>query len=408
MTRTATIFRPAMACALALALVTAPPALADFNDYPPEAKGQSPAFANQTRAPVIPGALRLSRTSLTEGLSNPWGMDWLPDGGLLITEREGALRIYRDGQLSDPITTGLPEVDSDGQGGLLDVAVAPDFAQTRQIWFTFSEFRGESGNATAVGTGRLSDDSTALEDMRVIFQQEPPHGTPMHFGARLVFDRQGQLYVTAGERNLPPEEPDGAQALDNHLGKVLHIDPKTGAAAAGNPFTSEQARPEIWSYGHRNIQAAALDPQGRIWTVEHGPKGGDELNMPEAGRNYGWPVITYGVQYDDTPIGPGLTAKEGMEQPVYYWDPVIAPSGMTFYQGEMFPEWQGDLLIGGLRAEAVVRLKLEGDRVAGEQRLVQGIGRVRDVEVAPDGALLVLIDGDPGSLIRLARRGGTP
>ncbi len=408
MTRTAIIPRRALACGLALTLATALPALADFNDYPPEAKGQSPAFANQTRAPVMPGALRLSRTPLAEGLQAPWGMDSLPDGGLLITERGGALRIYRDGKLSEPITSGLPEVDADGQGGLLDVAVAPDFEQTRQIWFSFSEPRGQDGNATAVGTGRLSVDGTALEDMRVIFQQEPPHGTPMHFGSRLVFDRQGQLYVTTGERNLPPEEPDGAQALDNDLGKVLRIDPATGAAAAGNPFTAEQARPEIWSYGHRNIQAAALDPQGRLWTVEHGPKGGDELNMPEAGRNYGWPVITYGVQYDDNPIGAGITAKDGMEQPVYYWDPVIAPSGMLFYEGAMFPEWQGDILIGGLRAESVVRLKLEGDRVAGEQRLVQGIGRVRDIEVAPDGALLVLIDGDPGSLIRLARRGSPP
>ncbi|WP_114348032.1 PQQ-dependent sugar dehydrogenase [Paracoccus lutimaris] len=397
-----------LSCALALALVPLSPARADFNDYPPEAKGQSPAFANQTRAPIIPGALRLSRTSLAEGLRSPWGMTWLPDGGLLITEREGTLRLYRDGQLSAPIT-GLPAVDSDGQGGLLDVAVAPDFAQTRQIWFSFAEPRGDQGgNATAVGTGKLSEGASALTDVRVIFQQEPPHATPMHFGSRLVFDRDGQLYVTAGERSLPPEEPDGAQALGNHLGKVLRIDPATGAASAGNPFTEAQARPEIWSYGHRNIQAAALDPQGRLWTVEHGPKGGDELNLPQPGLNYGWPVITYGVQYDDNPVGAGITAKDGMEQPVYYWDPVIAPSGMIFYQGEMFPEWQGDLLIGGLRAGSVVRLKLDGDRVAGEQRLVQGIGRVRDIEIAPDGALLVLIDGDPGSLIRLARRGAAP
>lgn len=399
--------RRALACGFALMLGAAAPALADFNDYPPEAKGQSPAFANQTRAPVIPGALRLSRTTLVEGLENPWGMTWLPDGGLLITERGGDLRLYRDGQLSGPIT-GLPEVDSGGQGGLLDVAVGPDFAQTRQIWFSFAEPRENQTNATAVGTAKLPEGASTLADMRVIFQQEPPHGTPIHFGSRLVFDGQGQLFVTAGERNLPPEEPDGAQALGNHLGKVLRIDPASGAASAGNPFTPDKARPEIWSYGHRNIQAAALDAQGRLWTVEHGPKGGDELNMPRPGGNYGWPVITYGVQYDDSPIGAGLTAQEGMEQPVYYWDPVIAPSGMVFYQGEMFPEWRGDLLIGGLRAESVVRLKLEGDRVAGEQRLVQGIGRVRDIEVAPDGALLVLIDGDPGSLIRLARRGAAP
>jgi glucose/arabinose dehydrogenase len=332
-------------------------------------------------------------------------MTWLPDGGLLITERPGTMRIFRDGQLSAPIT-GLPEVDADGQGGLLDVAVAPDFAQTRQVWFSFSEPR-EGGNSTSVGTARLSADATIFEDARVIFRQEPAHDTPIHFGSRIVFDPQGQLFVTAGERNLPVDAP-GSQDLTNHLGKVLRIDPVTGKAAPGNPFTSGPSQPEIWSYGHRNIQAATLDPQGRLWTVEHGPKGGDELNRPEAGRNYGWPVITYGEYYDDTPVGEGLTAQEGMEQPVYYWDPVIAPSGMIFYQGAMFPEWQGDLLIGGLRAASVVRLKLQGDRVAGEQRLAQDIGRVRDIEVAPDGALLVLIDGDPGQLIRLARRGTTP
>ena len=407
MTLTAITFRRMLACGLALAMLAAPPALADFNDYPPEAKGQSPAFDHQTRAPVIPRALRLRQTFLTKGLHNPWGMTWLPDGSLLITEREGSLRIYRDGQLSDPIT-GLPKVDSDGQGGLLDVAVAPDFERTRQIWFSFAEPRENQANATAVGTARLPKGASALADVRVIFQQQPAHGTPLHFGSRLVFDRQGQLFVTTGERNLPAEDPNGAQGLGNHLGKVLRIDPATGAASAGNPFAKAQGQPEIWSYGHRNIQAATLDPQGRLWTVEHGPRGGDELNMPLPGLNYGWPAITYGVQYDDRPVGTGVTAQDGMEQPVYYWDPVIAPSGMIFYQGEMFPEWQGDLLIGGLRAESVVRLKLEGDRVAGEQRLAQGIGRVRDIEIAPDGALLVLIDGDPGALIRLVRRGSPP
>ena len=402
MTRTAIIPRRALACGLALTLATALPALADFNDYPPEAKGQSPAFANQTRAPVMPGALRLSRTPLAEGLQAPWGMDSLPDGGLLITERGGALRIYRDGKLSEPITSGLPEVDADGQGGLLDVAVAPDFEQTRQIWFSFSEPRGQDGNATAVGTGRLSADGTALEDMRVIFQQEPPHGTPMHFGSRLVFDRQGQLYVTTGERNLPPAEPDGAQALDNDLGKVLRIDPATGAAAAGNPFTAEQARPEIWSYGHRNIQAAALDPQGRLWTVEHGPKGGDELNMPQPGLNYGWPVITYGEEYGGGKIGEG-TQKAGLEQPLHYWVPSIAPSGMAFVTTDRYGAgWKGSLLVGGLKSRSLSRLTVKDGRITGEQRVLADLGeRIRDVRQAPDGVLYLLTDGPNGKLLRL-------
>ncbi len=391
--------RPAaIAASLALCLA-APPALAELNDRAPNASGQSPAFPGQTRAPEIREQIPISRIPLIRGLSDPWGMALLPDGGLLITERTGTLRLYRDGQLSQPIQ-GMPEVDARGQGGLLDVAVKPDFASTRQVWFSFSEPRGNGRNATAVGTGRLSADGTALEEMRVIFRQEPAWASTLHFGSRLVFDRQGQLFVTTGERSRP-EPRQLAQDLGTHLGKVLRIDPATGAAAPGNPFTEGQARPEIWSWGHRNIQAAALDAQGRLWTVEHGPQGGDELNLPQAGRNYGWPVITYGQDYSGGPIGQGITQREGMEQPVYYWDPVIAPSGMVFYRGAMFPELEGDALIGGLQAGAVVRLRIEGDRVSGEQRLLEGIGRVRDIELAPDGALLILTDG--GELIRLAR-----
>lgn len=391
--------RPAaIAASLALCLA-APPALAELNDRPPNASGQNPAFPGQTRAPEIREQIPISRVPLIRGLSDSWGMALLPDGGLLITERTGTLRLYRDGQLSQPIQ-GMPEVDARGQGGLMDVAVAPDFAGTRQVWFSFSEPRGNGRNATAVGTGRLSADGTALEEMRVIFRQEPAWASTLHFGSRLVFDRQGQLFVTTGERSRP-EPRQLAQDLGTHLGKVLRIDPATGAAAPGNPFTEGQARPEIWSWGHRNIQAAALDAQGRLWTVEHGPQGGDELNLPQAGRNYGWPVITYGQDYSGGPIGQGITQREGMEQPVYYWDPVIAPSGLVFYRGAMFPELEGDALIGGLQAGAVVRLRIEGDRVSGEQRLLEGIGRVRDIELAPDGALLILTDG--GELIRLAR-----
>lgn len=392
--------RPAAFALLAL-LLTAPAARADFNAAPPNASGQTPAFQGQTRAPVIPHALRLARTPLAENLADPWGMALLPDGSLLITEKPGRMRLYRDGTLSPPLK-GLPQVDSSGQGGLLDVAVAPDFAQTRQVWFTFSEPR-QGGNGPAVGTGRLSPDGSVLEDVRVIFHALPEVDSPQHHGSRLVFDGQGGLFVTTGDRGLPPEVP-VSQDVTTHLGKVLRIDPASGKAAAGNPRI-DGGQPEIWSLGHRNLQAAALDPQGRLWTVEHGANGGDELNQPLPGLNYGWPIISYGQNYDGNPIGTGQTARDGLEQPVYYWDPVIAPSGMTFYHGEMFPEWQGDALIGGLRAEAVVRLKIENGRVTGEQRLAEGIGRVRDIEVAPDGALLVLLDGDPGSLVRLTRRG---
>ncbi|SIQ59486.1 Glucose/arabinose dehydrogenase, beta-propeller fold [Paracoccus thiocyanatus] len=395
------------AAVLALALAAPLAVLADFNAEPPNAAGQSPAFAGQTRAPVMAQAMRLMRQPLVQDLRHPWGMALLPDGGLLITERPGQLRLYRDGGLSAPIS-GLPPVDARDQGGLLDVAIAPDFARTRQVWLSFSEPRGGGENGTAVATGRLSPDGAALEEMRVIFRQQPGVESPLHFGSRLVFGPDGYLYVTAGERAIPPDVP-VAQDLGNHLGKVLRLDPATGQAAPGNPLARTQsAQPEIWTYGHRNIQAAALDGQGRLWTVEHGPLGGDELNLLAPGRNYGWPVISYGLDYGGGPIGQGITRQDGMEQPVYYWDPVIAPSGMVFYDGAMFPEWRGDALIGGLRAEALVRLRIQGDRVTGEQRLVPGIGRVRDVEIAADGALLVLIDDDPGQLVRLTRRGTVP
>lgn len=391
---------------LILASLAASPALAEMNDAAPNATGQQPAFEGQTRAPALTDDIALTQTTLAEKLEHPWGMALLPDGATLITERPGRLRLLSaEGALSEPLK-GVPEVDNRQQGGLLDVAIAPDFADTRRVWLSFSEPRGwrKNKNSTSVATGILSADGSGLEDVKVIFRQDPAWGSLMHFGSRLVFSPEGALYVTTGERSY--DEPRVlAQDVNTHLGKVLRIDPLTGKGIEGNPFADGRSgKPEIWSYGHRNIQAAALNPAtGELWTVEHGPAGGDELNKPEAGKNYGWPVITYGQDYSGGPIGEGKTQQEGMEQPVYYWDPVIAPSGMAFYQGEMFPELQGDALIGGLGAQAVVRLKLQGDRVTGEQRLAEGIGRVRDVEIAPDGAILVLIDDPEGSLIRLAR-----
>jgi glucose/arabinose dehydrogenase len=370
----------------------------DFNDRPPNAPAQKPAFENQARAPVIDRDARLSRSVVADGLKSPWGMDQLPDGSWIVTEKRGTMRIVTaDGAVSPPIA-GLPEVDARGQGGLLDVVVRDDFAETRRLWWSFSEPRGGGRNATAVATGVLSPDFAALDEVEVIFRQEPAWRSTRHFGSRLVFDRDGALFVTTGERSLP-EPRRLAQDVGTHLGKILRIDPM-GGPAAGNPEI-EGGLPEIWSYGHRNLQAAALGPDGALWTVEHGPRGGDELNRPEAGRNYGWPVITYGEDYSGAPIGDGITVRDGMEQPVYYWDPVIAPSGMVFYDGEMFPDWQGDALIGGLAGQALVRLTMRDGRVTGEARYMQGEARLRDVDVAEDGAIMVLTDSGNGALIRL-------
>ncbi|KJZ18677.1 PQQ-dependent sugar dehydrogenase [Loktanella sp. S4079] len=370
----------------------------DFNAAPPNATGQEPAVAGQTRAPIIQDDITLIRETITEGLNHPWGMDQLPDGSWLVTERPGYLRIVSPtGETSAPIV-GLPEVSARRQGGLLDVVVADDFAQTQRVWWSYAEPRGFASNTTAVATGVLSKDRATMTDVTVIFRQEPAWNSRLHFGSRLVFDPQGALFVTTGERSVPAAR-ELAQDVSTHLGKVIRINPM-GGAADGNPEIAG-GQPEIWSYGHRNIQAAALDPNGVLWTVEHGPRGGDELNRPEPGKNYGWPVISYGEGYSGRPIGDDITAQDGMEQPIYYWDPVIAPSGMVFYSGDLFPEWNGSALIGGLAGRALVRLELDQDRVTGEARYLQGMGRIRDVDIADDGAVMVLVDADNGALIRL-------
>lgn len=370
----------------------------DFNAGAPNAPDQRPAFDGQTRAPIIDQNVHLNSQKIADGLVHPWGMAQLPDGSWLVTERPGRLRlISTDGAVSNPIA-GLPEVDARGQGGLLDVVVRDDFTQTRQVWWSYAEPREERRNATAVATGVLSEDGGELTDVRVIFRQNPAWSSTAHFGSRLVFDRDGMLFVTTGDRSQPQPRV-LAQDVGTHIGKVLRIHPQ-GGAAEGNPEI-EGGQPEVWSYGHRNVQAAALDPHGNLWIVEHGPRGGDELNQPQAGLNYGWPVITYGLDYSGRAIGEGLTAQDGMEQPVYYWDPVIAPSGMVFYQGGLFAHWQGDLLIGGLVGQALVRLTLAEGRVTGEARYLQGHGRIRDVDIAADGAIMVLTDGRNGALHRV-------
>ncbi|SNY90200.1 Glucose/arabinose dehydrogenase, beta-propeller fold [Cohaesibacter sp. ES.047] len=373
-----------------------------FNTRPPNADNQSPAFKGQTRAPILSDGVTLKREVIANGLDHPWGMDQLPEGRWLVTERPGQMRIIApDGTKSDRIG-GLPEVDARGQGGLLDVTVKDDFKQTRRVWWSYAEPRGNGTNATAVATGTLSEDDSRMENVKVIFQQQPPWRSTYHFGSRLVFDESDALFVTTGERSL--EEPRQlAQDVGTTIGKVVRINPM-GGPADGNPEI-DGGLPEIWSYGHRNLQAAALDADGKLWTVEHGPKGGDELNQPKPGLNYGWPVISYGINYSGAPVGEGLTAKDGMEQPVYYWDPVIAPSGMVFYDGDMFPAWRGDALIGGLASRALVRLEIEDGKVVGEARYIEGNARIRDVDVdASDGSIIVLTDADRGALIKLTPR----
>lgn len=339
------------------------------------------------------GDLRL--TTVARGLEHPWGLAFLPGDRVLVTERPGRMRIVDGaGKLSEPLQ-GVPEVHASGQGGLLDVTLDPGFATNRIIYFSYAE-PGDGVAGTAVARARLGEGR--IENVTVIFRQRPKVDGSNHFGSRLVFARDGKLFVTLGERN----QRERAQKLDEHLGKVVRIN-SDGSVPGDNPFVGRPGvLPEIWSYGHRNIQGAALNPEtGALWTVEHGAQGGDEVNIPRAGRNYGWPVITYGVNYGGGRIGEG-TAKPGMEQPVHYWDPSIAPSGMLFYTGERYPGWRGDLFIGSLKFGLVSRLEVNGARVAREERLFEAFDpRVRHVAQGPDGLIYLLTDESDGALIRV-------
>ncbi|MBY6199821.1 PQQ-dependent sugar dehydrogenase [Maritalea mobilis] len=364
-----------------------------------------PAFAEQTDAPEQISDLTLARQDVATGLEHPWAVAVLPNGaGYLVTERPGRLRhITRDGEISDPIS-GVPEVDARSQGGLLDVAIAPDFEDSRVIYLTYARPMGDGMTATAAARARLSEDMTALSGVEDIFVQSPPSPSPMHFGSRVVPTGDGHLFITTGE-HFTRAERDLAQAVSTTYGKVVRVTPE-GDVPGDNPFVeADAALGEIWTLGHRNVQGAALHPEtGALWTIEHGPAGGDELNLIEAGANYGWPIVTYGVNYDGTPIGAEQTAHApAFVEPRYYWDPVIAPGGMVFYEGEMFPEWQGDILASGLVAASIVRLDLNGDTVAGEEWLMRGIGRVRDVAVDEDGAIVTVLDLPDAPLVRLVR-----
>jgi aldose sugar dehydrogenase len=381
---------------------------------------QKPAFVGQTRACGVKSGVAFDVTVLAKGLERPWAVEPLANGDFLVTEKPGRLRIVSaQGQVGPPIggllpvgsggvsaasgQGGLPPITARGQGGLLDVALSPSFARDRTIFWSFSEQR-EGGSGTSVARGVLTEDRRNLEQVRVIFRATPTYDNGLHFGSRLAFGPDGMLYVTLGDRFDRPNRPK-AQQLDTHIGKVVRLNPD-GSSPSDNPFAGQAgAAPQVWTLGHRNVQSAAFDERGRLWTVEHGAKGGDELNLIEKGKNYGWPLVTYGEEYSGEAFAGAVTAREGFEQPVYYWDPVIAPSGMQFYTGDAFPGWRGSLFVGGLVSQRLVRLVIEGDRVVGEEHLLAERGkRVRDVRQGPDGALYVVTDESDGELLKITPR----
>ncbi|MBO9573025.1 MAG: PQQ-dependent sugar dehydrogenase, partial [Chitinophagaceae bacterium] len=338
-----------------------------------------PAFEGQTRIYGVKTATPYEAKVLDSTLKQPWGITSLPDGRLLITEKEGTMRIAtREGKLSEPIT-GIPKVNPAGQGGLLGVRVDPDFAQNRMVYWVFSEVY-KPGNVTSVAKGKLSADEKKIEGATVIYRATPAYNSDLHYGGRILFDKNGDLIISTGERSDTVTRPQ-AQFLNSGLGKVIRIT-KDGKPVKGNPFENiKDTRPEIYSYGHRNVQSLAFHPvTGDLWEAEFGPRGGDELNRIEPGKNYGWPIITYGIEYSGKKIGDSIQQKEGLEQPVYYWDPVVSPSGMTFYSSDSIPEWKNNLFIGGLSSMHIVRLVIENNKVVGEERLLSDEKqRFRDV-----------------------------
>jgi len=366
----------------------------------------APAFALERTFDTETVKIRVE--TVAEGLAHPWGLAFLPDGNFLVTERPGFLRIVTpDGDIRDAIY-GVPKVDARGQGGLLDVMLDPDFEKNRLVYLSYAE-RGEGNeNGTAVARGHLTESmSPQLKNVEVIFRQQPKEPSTLHFGSRLVFDREGHLFIALGERSKT-EFRGQAQDLDSHLGKVVRIWPD-GTVPEDNPFADPDnaagALPEIWSYGHRNQQGAALHPEtGALWTHEHGPRGGDEVNIPKPAHNYGWPLVSYGTNYDLTPVGTGKSSMEGVVEPVHYWVPSIGPSGMAFYTGDEIPEWQGNLFVGGLAIPQLARLTVEGEEVVGEEALLKDLGlRIRDVAQGPDGAIYLLTDEEEGRILRITK-----
>jgi glucose/arabinose dehydrogenase len=379
---------------------------AGVDPRPPNAPTQSPAFAGQTDIPEKKTTVAFEVVTVSEGLDKPWGLAFLPGGKMLVTEKPGRLRVVgKDGTLS-PAVTGVPPVDARGQGGLLDVLIDRRFASNQLIYWSYSEPAADGTNNTAVARGKLVDGAEPrVENVQVIYHQAPAWQSVQHYGGRLVWNRDGTLFVTQGDRSVTSGRMQ-AQQMDSLIGKIARIN-ADGSIPKDNPFVGKDGvRPEIWSIGHRNVQAATLHPStGELWEVEHGTRGGDELNIARKGKDYGWPTIAYGIEYQGSPITGNITAKEGMEQPVYYWDPVIAPSGMIFYTGNLFPAWKNSLFIGGLTTKNLVRLDIKGDKVVGEERLLKDLQpeaeRIRDVEQGPDGSIYLLTDNAKGRILRI-------
>jgi glucose/arabinose dehydrogenase len=350
------------------------------------------AFVGQTRTNGVKTTTKYSFKVLTEKLNSPWGLTSLPDGRLLITEKSGNLRIVKTtGEMSDKIT-GLPTVDTDGQGGLLGITLDPAFAQNRMVYWAFSE-PVSGGNHTSLAKGRLSDDERKIENAVVIYRATPAHKGNLHYGGRVLFDKNGYLFVSTGERSDRSTRPQ-AQQLNSGLGKIIRIT-TDGKPAPGNALASTGgARPELYSYGHRNVQGLTINPvDGELWSNEFGPRGGDEINHVIPGKNYGWPTITYGIEYGGGKVGDGIQQKEGLEQPVYYWDPSVSPSGMTFYSGSQIPEWQNNLFVGCLSGMHINRLVIKDNKVIGEERLLtEEYQRFRDVHQGKDGSLYAVTD----------------
>jgi glucose/arabinose dehydrogenase len=359
-----------------------------------------PAFEGQTRVKGVKTRAAYTTKVIATELKRPWGIAAMPDGRLLITEKSGTMRITTPaGQLSQPIT-GLPPVADAGQGGLLDVALDPQFATNRMVYWSFSHPTGDGGkNLTAVARGMLAQDERTIQNATIIYQATPAYDNSMHFGSRIVFDREGNIFLSTGERSDLETRPQ-AQDKTSGLGKIIRITP-TGQPAAGGAVSS--SRPEIYSYGHRNPQGLAIHPETKaLWETEMGPRGGDELNIITAGKNYGWPTIGYGIEYRGEKVGAGITQQAGMEQPLYYWDPVLSPSGMTFYTGTGIPEWKNNLFICGLNSQHIARIVLDGTKVVGEERLLADEGqRFRDIAQGTDGYLYAVTDG--GRLYRIGK-----
>lgn len=355
------------------------------------------ALAEEPRE-IRAGDVTIEVTSIAEGLENPWSVEVLPDGAFIVTERPGRMRIVRNGEVGRPLG-GLPRIAAVGQGGLLDLALSSDFAESRRLFFTAAA-PGPGGQGTAVFSARLSANERRLEDVRRIFLMNKLTGAGQHFGSRIAVAADGSLFFGIGDRG----EPDRAQDQGDHAGKIIRIN-ADGTPSSANP--GGQPLPEVWSSGHRNPQGIVIDPaDNRLYTVEHGARGGDEINAPEAGNNYGWPIISYGKHYSGAEIGIGQSA-DGYEQPLHYWDPSIAPGALAIYRGAMFPEWEGDFLVAALKYQLIARIERNNDGSIGkEERILQGdYGRIRDVKVAPDGSILLVTDEEDGQLLRLTRAG---